>query len=321
MPIFIALLLLATPLYANTQSQEIPVEAQLLQMNIAVESLQRRVRKLESAMRKQEEMIEEQQDTLKDLQYGVTENQIAKKIFQEGRFHDNLQNGNIGPDMVWIPPGRFEMGSVLGQETELPVHRVSVKQFAMGRYEVTFAEYDQFANAVGRTKPSDEGWGRGNRPVINISWYDAIAYTQWLSEQTGQNYRLPTEKEWEYAARAGSITEYWWDSDKIGVKQALCDGCGSSWDNEKTAPVGSFAPNPFDLYDTVGNVGEWTCSEYENKYEGKEELCLLNNKEAERIAIRSGNVFDLPTSVRSASRFWWMPAGHFDSIGLRVVRE
>ncbi len=316
--IFIALLamLLSVPIYAKDP----PIETQVLQINIAVESLQRRVRKLENTQQKQEKTIEDQQAMIKDLLFGANQNPMSSRVIQQGRFQDTLHNKQLGPQMVWIPPGRFEMGSTIGQETEGPVHRVSVTQFAIGRYEVTFAEYDAFADAVGRAKPNDAGWGRGNRPVVNITWYDANAYTQWLSEQTGQKYRLPTEAEWEYAARGGTISEYWW-SEEIGVNQASCDGCGSEWDNKTTAPVGSFAANPFDLYDMVGNVGEWTCSDYENKYAGKEQVCILDNKEAERISIRSGNAFDLPVSVRSASRFWWMPGGSFESVGLRVVRE
>jgi formylglycine-generating enzyme required for sulfatase activity len=137
--------------------------------------------------------------------------------------------------------------------------------FAMGRYEVTFAEYDKFAQATGREKPSDQGWGRGNRPVINVSWYEATAYAKWLSQQTGQQYRLPTEAEWEYAARAGKTTKYWWGN-QIGSNKANCSNssCGDRF--KYTAPVGSFAPNPFKLYDTAGNVWEWVRDWYDKKY-------------------------------------------------------
>ncbi len=189
-------------------------------------------------------------------------------------FRDTLGDGSSGPEMVMIPAGSFQMGDIqgAGSSDELPVHWVSVNAFAMGRYEVTFAEYDQFADATGREKPNDRGWGRGNRPVMRVSWNDATAYAAWLSEQTGKAYRLPTEAEWEYAARAGTETKYWWGNE-IGSNQANCFGdyCGDSF--EYTAPVGSFAVNPYGLYDTVGNVWEWTCSEYESSYNGKEEYC------------------------------------------------
>ncbi len=136
-----------------------------------------------------------------------------RQSFSAGKvFRDRLKDGTQGPEMVWIPAGSFRMGDLQagGDSDEKPVHRVSITQrFAMGRYEVTFAEYDKFAQATGRKKPDDGGWGRGNRPVINVSWHDATAYAEWLSEQTGQTYRLPTEAEWEYAARGGTDTKYW----------------------------------------------------------------------------------------------------------------
>ena len=167
-------------------------------------------------------------------------------------FRDSLADGGSGPEMVWIPAGSFRMGDIQGggDSDEKPVHRVSVGKFAMGKFEVTFAEYDKFAQATGRKKPNDRGWGRGNRPVINVSWNDATAYAKWLSNQTGKTYRLPTEAEWEYAARAGTETKYWWGND-LGKNRAACDGCGSQWDNKQTAPVGSFSANKFGLYDTV----------------------------------------------------------------------
>jgi formylglycine-generating enzyme required for sulfatase activity len=121
---------------------------------------------------------------------------------------------------------------------------------------VTFEEYAKFATAVGRKLPEGEGWGTGNRPVINVSWKDAVAYAEWLSEQTGKRYRLPSEAEWEYAAGAGTETKYWWGNE-VGINRANCDGCGSQWDNKQTAPVGSFDANPLGLYDTAGKVFEW----------------------------------------------------------------
>jgi len=114
---------------------------------------------------------------------------------------------------VVIEPGEFKMGCASRTEcenTELPIHKVTFsKPFAIGKYEVTFEEYDLFAMATGRAWPDDEGWGRGQRPVIDVLWKDAVAYTQWLSEQTGKRYRLPTEAEWEYVARANTVTRYW----------------------------------------------------------------------------------------------------------------
>jgi len=240
----------------------------------------------------------------------------VKKVFR-----DRLKDGSQGPEMVWIPAGSFRMGDLQGGggSDEKPIHRVSVGRFAMGRYEVTFAEYDRFAEATGREKPSDRGWGRGNRPVINVSWYDATAYAKWLSEQTGKQYRLPTEAEWEYAARAGTETKYWWGN-SIGSNKANCyrNYCGDRF--EYTAPVGSFAANSFGLYDTVGNVWEWTCSESENKYKGKEQRCAKNVNKNNRLSLRGGSWSYDATRMRSANRYVGRPTNRSDYVGLRLAR-
>lgn len=171
---------------------------------------------------------------------------------------DRLKGGGEGPAMVVITAGSFQMGDVQGRDkSAMPVRTVRIqKPFAIGRYEVTFEEYDKFAQATKRELPNDGGGGRGRQPVINFSWQDAVEYGKWLSMQTGNRYRLPTEAEWEYAARGGTETLYWWGNEmKTGM--ANCAGCGSQWDNKVTAPVGSFPPNPFGVYDTAGNVWEW----------------------------------------------------------------
>jgi formylglycine-generating enzyme required for sulfatase activity len=239
--------------------------------------------------------------------------QVPGKVFR-----DRLKDGSFGPEMIWIPAGRFRMGDIQGSgyDNEKPVHSVNVKQFAMGKYEVTFAEYDKFANATGRVKPDDEGWGRGNRPVINVSWNDAVAYTNWLSQQTGKTYRLPTEAEWEYAARAGTETKYWWGN-HIGSNKANCYDCGDSF--KYTAPVGSFQSNAFGLFDMLGNVWEWTCSEYENKYGGKEQKCSLGNNNAKDRVLRGGSWGFNPLNVRAAVRGRNYPDIRGNGSGFRVV--
>lgn len=146
-------------------------------------------------------------------------------------FRDHLRDRSQGPEMVVIPAGVFRMGDIQGggYDHEKPVHEVRIsKRFAIGKYEVTFADYDKFAKATGQKLPEDGGWGRDKRPVIDVSWEDAEKYTEWLSKQTGKRYRLPTEAEWEYAARAGTETPYWWGND-IGHNRANCKGCGSQW--------------------------------------------------------------------------------------------
>ncbi|TGO03434.1 hypothetical protein PN36_06850 [Candidatus Thiomargarita nelsonii] len=239
-----------------------------------------------------------------------TELKKEKKVF-----HDGLKDGGDGPEMVWIPAGRFRMGK--GRNDE---HDVSIERFAMGRYPVTFAEYDQFAQATDREKPNDEGWGRGNQPVINVSWYDAVAYTEWLSEQTGQQYRLSTEAQWEYSARAGTETDYWWGNE-MGQNRANCSRSGSQWSGKQTSPVGSFEANPFGLYDTAGNVWEWTGSEFEDKYSGKELRCIeKTHSKSISLSLRGGSWDFVATWMRSAFRFFRGPANRNDGVGLRLAR-
>jgi formylglycine-generating enzyme required for sulfatase activity len=164
---------------------------------------------------------------------------------------------DICPEMVVIPSGSFLMGDEGAQ------HRVHVPAFAIGAYDVTFDEWDACVAAAGCSKrPSDgdaedQHWGRGRRPVINVSWNDARQYVRWLTQKTGRTYRLPSEAKWEYAARAGTTARYYW-GDTAGMGHANCDGCGGQWSNRQTAPVGSFPANPWGLYDALGNVWQWT---------------------------------------------------------------
>ena len=185
------------------------------------------------------------------------------RFFEPGEvFTDALASGGVGPEMVVIPAGNFRMGCLSGEDchfSEIPVHDVTIPdQFAVSVNEVTFAQWDACVSAAGCTgyRPDDEGWGRDSRPVINVSWENAQDYVSWLSAQTSQLYRLLSEAEWEYAARAGTQTVYSWGDD-LGTNRANCNGCGSRWDFAEAAPVGSFEPNSFGLYDMHGNVSEW----------------------------------------------------------------
>jgi len=237
-------------------------------------------------------------------------------------FRDTLQDGSQGPEMVWIPAGSFRMGDIQGggDSDEQPVHEVTVGRFAMGRYEVTFAEYDKFADATGREKPDDKDWGRVNQPVINVSWNDATAYVEWLSQQTGQQYHLPSEAEREYAARAGTETKYWWGNE-IGSNQANCygDGCGDSF--KYTAPVGSFAANQFGLYDTVGNIWEWCADNWHDNYNGAPTDGSAWEGDDSRRVVRGSSWINDPDSARAASRGRVSPAVRNYLMGFRVVRR
>jgi formylglycine-generating enzyme required for sulfatase activity len=233
----------------------------------------------------------------------------------DSTFHDTLKDGGFGPEMVVIPAGTFKMGDIQsgGDSDEQPVNSVSVGQFAMGKFEVTFAEYDKFAEATDREKPNDRGWGRGNRPVINVSWNDATAYAAWLSDQTGKEYRLPTEAEWEYAARAGTETKYWWGNDIDKTK------ANYNKKANKTVSVGRYAANKFGLYDTSGNVSEWTCSEYESEYYGGETVCVTKKSSNPYRVLRGGSWNDNPRNVRTANRSWSSPDFRGGNSGFRVV--
>jgi len=240
-----------------------------------------------------------------------------------GLLVDTLANGEacpFCPAMVILPVGAFTMGKADGFSDEEPVHTVAMNNpFAMSQYEVTFVEYDAFTEATGAKPLSDAGWGRVNRPAIHVSWSQAAAYAKWLSGQTGHFYRLPTEAEWEYAARGGTQTDYWW-GDAIGQGQANCRKCGSQWDNQGTAPVGQFGANPFGLYDMVGNVREWTCSVYQSPYAGKESVCVEEQPDGALYVIRGGAWKSQPPVSRVSYRYTKPSDYQRNYLGFRVVR-
>ncbi|HUP92179.1 MAG TPA: SUMF1/EgtB/PvdO family nonheme iron enzyme [Solimonas sp.] len=163
------------------------------------------------------------------------------------------------PEMVVVPAGALELASAAPGGPALAFRR----PFAVGRYEVSFDEWDACLRDGGCEghDPDDGGFGRGKRPAINLTWQHARAYTAWLQRKTGKAYRLPSEAEWEYAARAGTLTPYWW-GDQLGSSRAVCQDCGTPWDGLQPAPVGSLPPSPFGLYDMLGNVWEWVLDCY-----------------------------------------------------------
>ena len=235
-----------------------------------------------------------------------------------------------GPEMVVIPAGRFRMGCVSNdgdcQDWEKPVREVTISApFALSVHEVTFEEYDRFTDPPGmglrvaRRKAADEGWGRGTRPVINVSWIEAWEYTRWLSSSTGAPYRLPTEAEWEYAARAGTSTKFTW-GDEIGVNRANCDSffCADQW--AYTAPVGSFAPNRFGVHDMHGNVWEWILDCWNGNYAGAPKDGRARRGDYALRVRRGGSWDDIPTVVRAAGRSMATTSTRDNATGFRVVR-
>lgn len=238
-------------------------------------------------------------------------------------FRDRLVDGTQGPEMIELKGGEFLRGDTQGDgdNDEKPAVTVTPGPFAIGVFEVTFEEYDRFCNETGRNKPADEGWGRGRRPVINVSWEDASAFTKWLSAKTRQTYRLPSDAEWEYAARAGTSTRFWW-GDEIETARANCEGCGSLWDGEKTAGVGKFSPNPFGLHDTSGNVFEWVADCYHDSFaDAPRDGSPIDKPGCGKRVIRGGAWSFPPREIRSANRWRDFPSRHSDDTGFRVVRE
>jgi formylglycine-generating enzyme required for sulfatase activity len=211
------------------------------------------------------------------------------------------------------------------QGNEGPQHKVAISRpFAVSKLEVMFAGWDACVAVGGcphEGRASDSGWGRGRQPVIFVSWDDAQAYVAWLSRMTGKTYRLLTEAEWEYAARAGSQTTYSW-GDEIGKENANCEGCGSQWDKKRTAPVGSFAANAFGLHDMHGNVWEWVEDCYHGDYKGAptDGSAWIAGGECGRRVVRGGGWLDVPQNLRAASRFGNSATGRDHLLGFRVGR-
>ncbi len=257
-----------------------------------------------------------------------------------GIFQDKLKDGGLGPALIFLPGGRFQMGSTpdeFGHEDdEGPAINMNVKAFAMGRTEVTFEEFMRFAEATGSLVPNDNGWGRESRPVINVTWNAARQYALWLTGQTGYTYRLPSEAEWEYAARAGTTKPF--------AKLECLDSAVANIDGRnpaeypacpavqgyvgKTVPVGSYAPNPWGLQDMHGNVREWVLDcwymNYDEKprdgspfYRGEGGYCGLR----EQRILRGGAWDASAKQARVAARFKLDESESSASAGFRVVRE
>jgi formylglycine-generating enzyme required for sulfatase activity len=222
--------------------------------------------------------------------------------------------------MVVVPAGSFNMGS--GAAYEGPVHKVSIaKPFAIGRFEVTFDEWDRcVADKRCSFKPDDRGLGRGGRPVSNVSWLDAKEFIAWLSSKTGKTYRLPSEAEWEYAARGGTPTLFWWGRD-VGQAQANCRECNTGHALE-TMPVGSFKPNPFGIFDTAGNAAEWVEDCWNDSYRSAPPDGTPWTTGQCNLRVLRGGAFDSQAKlVGSSARFRYDYDVRYPANGFRVVRE
>ena len=262
-------------------------------------------------------------------------------------FNDALKSGVKGPEMVVIPKGRFVMGDQQGdgKDNEMS-HEVNINQsYAIGKYEVTVGDFRAFIESTGYVTSAEKGQGcytfgsnartfnwfertdwrqpnfkqTDNHPVVCVSWLDAVAYTQWLSGQTGEQYRLPTEAEWEYVARAGSDTRFWWGNESGKCNNANC--ClGRNWAEKQTQKVGVYKANHFGVFDTSGNVWEWTASNYVELYNGDENKIASLADNDNMKSVRGGSWYNFPSDTRSSNRWKNWPQERFSTIGFRVVR-
>src|SRR6266540_2014425 len=229
------------------------------------------------------------------------------------------------PEMVVVPAGEFMMGSPATEEgrsaNEGPQRLITIaKPFAVSKFAVTFADWDACVSVGGCPHVSDSGFERGTRPVINVRWDEAQQYGAWFSKMTGRPYRLLTETEWEYAARAGSATAYFW-GDQIGEGNANCNDCGSQWDGRQTSPVGSFKPNAFGLYDMAGNVWQWVQDCYNDDYNGAPtdgSAWIIGD--CSRRVVRGGSWGNVPQYLRSATRDWFSADDRDFHVGFRLGR-
>lgn len=237
----------------------------------------------------------------------------------------------VCPELVVVPAGLFIMGSppseIGHQPDEAPQRRVRIdRPFAIGRTEVTFAQWQACLHDGGCDgyRPSDHGWGRGDRPVMNVSLDDVRGYLDWLSARTGHRYRLPSEAEWEYAARARTTTAYPW-GDRIGTGRANCYECGSDWGGESTAPVARFPANGFGLFDMHGNVWEWTADCRHDGYAGAPETAEpwsdAGDGNCRQRVQRGGSWYYVAMNSRSARRSYNRTEARWYDVGFRVVRD
>lgn len=236
---------------------------------------------------------------------------------------ESFRDLDIAPEMVVLPPGEFLMGSKDGEgdDDERPQHKVTIRQaFAVGKYPVTFAEWDAAVAQGGVShKPRDQGWGRGRRPVIDVSWDDAQAYVKWLAQKTAQPYRLLSEAEWEYACRAGTET-----ADSFG--DSITKAQAAFWERGldsagKTVEVGSFPANRFGLHDMHGNVWEWCQDCWNDNYRGApSDGSAWTASDRSRRVLRGGSWLDFAQDLRAANRDRNYPDDRVSYLGFRLAR-
>jgi formylglycine-generating enzyme required for sulfatase activity len=228
----------------------------------------------------------------------------------------------VCPELIALPPGTFTMGSNTSDPSEKPAHHVTInKPFAIGKYEVTVEQWDACVNAGACMRVTNGGNRPKNTPVRDISWDDAQQYVKWLAQLTGKPYRLPTEAEWEYAARGGTSTRYWW-GEQMRKGTANCKDCGEPWQQDSPAPVGSFAANPYGLYDMNGSVWEWVSDCWHNAYKGAPADGRSWDEPNCRVrVIRGGSWLEGASYMLSSTRFKYDANVRQSQNGFRVARD
>lgn len=237
------------------------------------------------------------------------------------RLQDHTRSGQPTPELVALRGGSFQRGAddEEADGDEKPPTQIQLKPFAIGVTEVTYRQYELYCRS--ERAPCPEREVPDDHPVVNVSWEEATAYTRWLSRQTGKRYRLPSDAEWEYAARGSSVSRYWW-GDEPGQDQANCEGCGSLWDGESSAPVGRFSANPFGLQDTAGNVFEWVADCWQDSFaEAPADGSPIEKPDCGKRVIRGGAWSFPPHEIRSANRWRDFPSRRSDDTGFRVARD
>ncbi len=258
--------------------------------------------------------------TLKKQGYWEFQTTITVESGKQAAITANLEKG-VTIEWVKIPAGEFKMGDNFneGVKDERPVHTVYLDDYYIGKYEVTFAQYDLFCEATGRTKPADQGWGRGNRPVINVTWYDAKAFCDWLAGKTGENIHLPYEAQWEKAARGTDQRRFPWGDNDPTCTLANFQPCG-----QKTMPVDTLPAgvSPYGIYHMGGNVWEWCQDWYDPTYYS---ISPYKNPKGpatgELKTRRAGCLYAIQVVLRSANRRNFDPNGSHDGGGFRVAKD
>ncbi|SHE50250.1 serine/threonine-protein kinase PpkA [Microbulbifer donghaiensis] len=249
-----------------------------------------------------------------------------KRAYTAGKkIRSTLASGGRGPQMIVVKAGSFRMGNSK-RAFASPAHRVRIeKPFAISTHEITFDEYDRFAEATGAALPGDAGWGRGERPVINVSWRDARDYVRWLSRETGKRYRLASEAEWEYAARSGVRHPFWWGDDDARGKANCRRGCASEFNSifrVSSAPTGHYRANNFGLYDTAGNVAEWVQDCYLGDYsKSRSDARPVVIDNCGLRAVRGGSMRDPLNNISSDYRKGLSENTMSVEVGFRIVME